>query len=61
MEYLWSMYGVSLLFLPAKILLFPEEKENKSTKKVKNVQGINFPCRNIVPRYPLCTALLSGK
>jgi hypothetical protein len=61
MELIWSNDGVSTLLLPAKILLFPEEKENKSTKKVKNVQGINFPCRNIVPRYPLCTALLSGK
>ena len=36
MELIWSNDGVSTLLLPAKILLFPEEKENKSTKYVKS-------------------------
>jgi hypothetical protein len=33
MELIWSNDGVSTLLLLAKILLFPEEKEIKSTKK----------------------------
>ena len=32
MELIWSNDGVSTLLLPAKILIFSEEKENKSTK-----------------------------
>ena len=46
MELIWSNDGVSTLFLPAKILLFPEEKENKSTKNVKMLKKTlfaNFP------------------
>ena len=42
MELIWSNDGVSTLLLPAKILLFPEEKENKSTKKRKNAQRSSF-------------------
>ena len=38
MEYVWSIYGVSTLFLPANILFFSEEKENKSTKFVKGLE-----------------------
>jgi hypothetical protein len=33
MDYRWIIDGQSSLLLPAKILLFHEEKENKSTKK----------------------------
>ncbi len=36
MELIWSNDGVSTLFLRTKILLFSEEKENKSTKYVKS-------------------------
>ena len=46
MELIWSNDGVSPLFLPAKILLFPEEKEIKSTKNVKmliETLFANFP------------------
>ena len=46
MELIWSNDGVSTLLLPAKILLFPEEKENKSTKNVKMLKETlfaNFP------------------
>ena len=42
MELIWSNDGVSTLFLPAKILLFPEEKENKSTKNVKMLKDTLF-------------------
>ena len=45
MELIWSNDGVSTLLLPAKILLFPEEKENKSTKNaitLKNIMIIKF-------------------
>ena len=46
MELIWSNDGVSTLLLPAKILLFPEEKEIKSTKNVKMLKETlfaNFP------------------
>ena len=46
MELIWSNDGVSTLLLPAKILFFPEEKENKSTKNVKmliETLFANFP------------------
>ena len=42
MELIWSNDGVSTLLLPAKILLFPEEKEIKSTKKVKTLKEVLF-------------------
>ena len=42
MELIWSNDGVSTLLLPAKILLFPEEKENKSTKNVKTLKEVLF-------------------
>ena len=38
MEYLWSMYGVSTLLLPANLQINLEEKENKSTKLVKGLE-----------------------
>ena len=38
MELIWSNDGVSTLLLPAKILLFLEEKESKSTKFVKELE-----------------------
>ena len=40
MELIWSNDGVSTLFLRTKILLFPEEKENKSTKFVKVLKNV---------------------
>ena len=46
MDYRWIIDGQSSLLLPAKILLFPEEKENKSTKNVKMLKETlfaNFP------------------
>ena len=46
MDYRWIIDGQSYLLLPAKILLFPEEKENKSTKNVKMLKQTlfaNFP------------------
>ena len=45
MELIWSNDGVSPLFLPAKILLFPEEKEIKSTKNAI------IPKNNIIPKF----------
>ena len=38
MEYLWSMYGVSTLLLPANLQINLEEKENKSTKFAKELE-----------------------
>jgi hypothetical protein len=35
MDYRWIIDGQSSLLLHKKILLFPEEKESKSTKNVK--------------------------
>ena len=46
MDYRWIIDGESYLLLPAKILLFPEEKEIKSTKNVKmliETLFANFP------------------
>jgi hypothetical protein len=37
MELIWSNDGVSTLLLLAKILLFPEEKENLCKKITSNV------------------------
>ena len=45
MELIWSNDGVSTLLLPAKILLFPEEKENKSTKNVM------IPKNNMIQKF----------
>ena len=45
MEYVWSMYGVSTLLLPANLQIISEEKENKSTKNaitLKNIMIIKF-------------------
>ena len=44
MELIWSNDGVSTLLLPAKILLFPEEKENKSAKNVKMHKDSHSGC-----------------
>ena len=38
MEYLWSMYGVSTLLLPANLHINLEETENKSTQLVKGLE-----------------------
>ena len=41
MELIWSNDGVSTLLLPAKILLFPEEKE-KLCKKITKDKSVSF-------------------
>ena len=48
MEYRWSIDGVSPLFLPANILFFSEEKENKSTKFVKGLEKYYWKMLSVV-------------
>jgi hypothetical protein len=62
MDYRWIIDGQSSLLLPAKILLFPEEKENKSTKNVKMLKETlfaNFPESGFRPDFGVICVLFA--